>query len=116
MSGTRQSTACCSCMIKRNKAASQIYRTGGKMSNIYDQDLPQTEANYSVLTPLSFIKRTAEIYPAYPAVVHGFGDHAIRYDWATLYRRCRQLASALANAGVKKGDTVAVMLPNTPAM
>lgn len=86
------------------------------MSTIYDQDLPKTAANYAPLTPLSFIRRTAEVYPAYPAVVHGFGDNAIRYDWATLYRRCRQLASALARSGVSKGDTVAVMLPNTPVM
>lgn len=86
------------------------------MSSIYDQDLPKTAANYSVLTPLSFIKRTAEVYPSYPAVVHGFDDQAIRYDWATLYRRCRQLAGALDAIGIKKGDTVAAMLPNTPAM
>lgn len=86
------------------------------MSSIFDQDLPKTAANYAVLTPLTFIKRSAEVYPAYPAVVHGFGDNVIRYDWATLYRRCRQLASALAASGVKKGDTVAVMLPNTPPM
>ena len=86
------------------------------MPSIYDQDLPKTAANYAVLTPLSFISRSAQVYPDYPAVVHGFGDQAIRYDWATLYRRCRQLAGALTNAGVKKGDTVAVMLPNTPPM
>lgn len=86
------------------------------MSTIYDQDLPKTAANYAPLTPLLFIKRTAEVYPSYPAIVHGFGDTVIRYDWGTLYRRCRQLASALATAGVAKGDTVAVMLPNTPTM
>lgn len=86
------------------------------MSSIYDQDLPRTAANYAVLSPLSFIKRAAEVYPQYPAVVHGFGDNVIRYDWATMYRRCRQLASALKRSGVSKGDTVAVMLPNIPAM
>ncbi len=86
------------------------------MSSIYDQDLPRTPANHAMLSPLSFIKRTAEVYPSYPAVIHGSGADAIRYDWATLYRRCRQLASALVQAGVGKGDTVAVMLPNIPAM
>lgn len=86
------------------------------MSSIFDQDLPRTAANYDVISPLSFIKRSAEVYPSYPAIVHGFGDKVIRYDWATMYRRCRQLASALAESGVGKGDTVAVMLPNIPAM
>lgn len=86
------------------------------MSGIYDQDLPKTAANYAVLTPLSFIKRSAEVYPGYPAIIHGFGDQVIHYDWATMYRRCRQLASALSASGIKKGDTVAVMLPNIPAM
>lgn len=86
------------------------------MSSIYEQDLPKTAANYAALTPLSFIRRSAGVYPNYPAVIHGFGDKVIRYDWATMYRRCRQLASALAKASVKKGDTVAVMLPNIPAM
>lgn len=86
------------------------------MSGIFDQDLPKTPANYAALTPLSFIKRSAEVYPQYPAIVHGFGEQTIRYNWETLYRRCRQLASALAGAGVKRGDTVAAMLPNTPPM
>lgn len=86
------------------------------MSTIFDQDLPRTVANYTTLSPLSFIERTATVYPDYPAIVHGFDDAVIRYNWATLYRRCRQLASALAQAGVKRGDTVAAMLSNTPAM
>src|SRR5699024_148107 len=85
-------------------------------TSIFDQDLPRSEANHAVLSPLSFIQRSAAVYPDLPAIVHGFGEQVIRYNWATLYRRCRKLASALAQAGVKKGDTVAVMLPNTPAM
>lgn len=84
--------------------------------SIFDQDLARTDANYAPLSPLSFIERTATVYPEHPAIVHGFGDQTIRYDWSTMYRRCRQLASALSQAGVSKGDTVAVMLPNTPAM
>ena len=82
------------------------------MTSIYDQDLPQTPANFAPMSPLSFIERTAEVYPTRLAVVHG----DLRQDWATTYRRCRQLASALSQAGIGKNDTVAVMLPNTPSM
>ncbi len=82
------------------------------MDNIYEQDLPQTQANHAALSPLSFIERTAEVYPHRLAVVHG----ELRRNWAEVFTRCRQLASALEKAGVGKGDTVAVMLPNTPAM
>ncbi|OYU29771.1 MAG: acyl-CoA synthetase [Comamonadaceae bacterium PBBC2] len=64
------------------------------------------------MSPLSFIERTAEVYPTRLAIVHGDW----RQDWATTYRRTRQLASALAQAGIGKNDTVAVMLPNTPPM
>jgi len=82
------------------------------MSSIYDQDLPKTPANFAPMSPLSFIERTAEVYPQRLAVVHG----ELRQDWASTYRRCRQLASALSRAGIGKNDTVAVMLPNTPPM
>ena len=82
------------------------------MTSIYDQDLPQTPANHAPMSPLSFIERTAEVYPKRLAIVHG----DLRQDWATTYRRSRQLASALAQAGIGKNDTVAVMLPNTPPM
>ncbi|OYU13324.1 MAG: acyl-CoA synthetase [Comamonadaceae bacterium PBBC1] len=80
--------------------------------SIFDQDLPQTPANHAPISPLSFIERTAEVYPTRLAIVHG----DLRQDWATTYRRTRQLASALAQAGIGKNDTVAVMLPNTPPM
>ena len=80
--------------------------------SIFDQDLPQTSANHAAISPLSFIERTAEVYPTRLAIVHG----DLRRDWATTYRRCRQLASALTQAGIGKNDTVAVMLPNTPPM
>jgi fatty-acyl-CoA synthase len=82
------------------------------MTSMYDQDLPQTPANFAPMSPLSFIERTAEVYPQRLAIVHG----PLRQDWATTYRRCRQLASALSRAGIGKNDTVAVMLPNTPPM
>lgn len=80
--------------------------------SIYHQGLEKGPANHIALTPLSFIERTAATYPDYPAVIHG----AIRRTWAQTYTRCRQLASALSRRGVGEGDTVAVMLPNIPAM
>ena len=80
--------------------------------NIYDIDLDQTPANYTPLSPLTFIRRTAAVYPDLTSVIHG----ARRYTWSETYARCRQLGSALAKYGVKKGDTVAVMASNTPEM
>ena len=82
------------------------------MNNIFDQDLPQTAANFMPMSPLPFLERAAEVYPKHLAVVHG----SLRRTWAETYERCRRLASALAKAGVGYGDTVAVMLPNTPPM
>jgi fatty-acyl-CoA synthase len=82
------------------------------MTSIFDQDLPRSEANFAGITPLSFIERAAEIYPDKLAVVHG----ELRRTWREVYARCRQLAGALADKGIGKGDTVAVMLPNTPPM
>jgi fatty-acyl-CoA synthase len=82
------------------------------MASIFDQDLPRNEANFAAMTPLTFLERTAEVYPHALAVVHG----ELRRNWGDVYRRCRQLASALARHGIARGDTVAVMLPNTPPM
>ncbi len=69
-------------------------------------------ANFAPLTPLSFLPRTAEIYPGRTAVIHG----ATRRTWAETYARCRRFASALRRRGIGPGDTVAVMAPNTPPM
>ncbi|WP_060493458.1 acyl-CoA synthetase [Pseudomonas sp. NBRC 111140] len=80
--------------------------------SIYAQGLMPAAVNHVALTPLSFIERTAAVYGNYPAVIHG----AIRRNWQETYQRCRRLASALAGRGIGRGDTVAVMLPNTPAM
>lgn len=80
--------------------------------SIFEQGLEPSAVNHIALSPLSFIERTASVYPDYPAVIHG----SIRRTWAQTYNRCRQLASALTGRGVGKGDTVAVMLPNIPAM
>lgn len=82
------------------------------MTSLFDQDLARNEANHAPLTPLSFIERAASVYPDRPALVHG----ALRRTWGEVYRRCRQMASALARHGIGKNDTVAVMLPNTPPM
>ncbi|ODS91228.1 MAG: acyl-CoA synthetase [Comamonas sp. SCN 65-56] len=80
--------------------------------SIYSQHLDRNNANFAPLTPLSFIERSAELYPERLAIVHG----ALRQTWAQTYARCRQLASSLRRAGIGKNDTVAVMLPNTPPM
>lgn len=82
------------------------------MPSIFDQDLPRNAANHAPLSPLSFIERSAEVYPDRLAVVHG----GLRRSWSEVFRRCRQLASALQQCGIGPGDTVAVMLPNTPPM
>ena len=79
---------------------------------IFDRDLPRTAANYAALSPLTFIERAAAVFPRLAAVVHG----PVRRDWAEVYARCRRLAHALARRGLGRGDTVAVMLPNTPEM
>jgi len=86
------------------------------MSSIFEQDLPRNAANFSAISPLSFIERSARVYPDLPAIVHGSGESAIRRSWSETYSRCRRLASALAGMGIGKGDTVAVLLPNTPPM
>jgi fatty-acyl-CoA synthase len=78
----------------------------------FEQNLGKNAANYAPLTPLSFIERAAYVYPQRVAVIHG----AQRYTWKETYARCRRLASALARRGIGPGDTVAVMLPNIPAM
>ncbi|MRD46011.1 acyl-CoA synthetase [Caenimonas koreensis] len=82
------------------------------MTSIFEQDLGRNDANFAAISPLSFIERTAQVYPGRLAVVHG----ELRRTWSDVYARCRQLASALQARGIGKGDTVAVMLPNTPAM
>ncbi len=81
-------------------------------TSIFEQGLPRTPANHVALSPLTFIERTAQIYPDYPAVVHG----DLRRDWLTTWQRCRRLASALQKHGIQPGQTVATMLPNVPPM
>ncbi|BBI49368.1 hypothetical protein HORIV_17890 [Vreelandella olivaria] len=82
------------------------------MATIFEQGLPKTVANHVPLSPLTFIERSASIYPDYPAVVHG----STLRTWGETWSRCRQLASALEKRGIQPGQTVAAMLPNIPAM
>jgi fatty-acyl-CoA synthase len=81
-------------------------------ANPYDIGLDKNPANYTPLTPLSLLARTAYVYPGRIAVIHG----DVRFTWAEVYARCRRLASALKTRGVGIGDTVAAMLPNVPEM
>lgn len=81
-------------------------------SNSYNIALDKNEANYTPLSPLSYLARSAFIYPKRVSVIHG--DKL--YTWSETYDRCRRLASALKKRGVGVGDTVATMLPNIPAM
>jgi fatty-acyl-CoA synthase len=78
----------------------------------YDVDLDRNPANFQPLTPLTFLERAAAVFPDHVAIVHG----ALRRTYREFYARSRQLASGLAKRGFKRGDTVAVMLANTPAM
>ncbi|MFA7268897.1 MAG: acyl-CoA synthetase [Sterolibacterium sp.] len=82
------------------------------MTNPYAGGLDKKPANYVPLTPLTFIERSAYVYPKRIAVIHG----RRRYTWAEAYARSRRLASALSRNGIGLGDTVAVMLNNTPEM
>jgi fatty-acyl-CoA synthase len=78
----------------------------------YDTDLDRNPANHQPLTPLGFLERTASVFPQHTAIVHG----TLRRSYADFYARARRLASALEKRGIGRGDTVSVMLANTPAM
>jgi len=81
--------------------------------NFFDLGLDRNPANYQPLTPLTFLERAATVFPQHPAIVHG----AVRMNYADFYRRARQLGSALSTRfGIGRGDTVSVILANTPAM
>jgi fatty-acyl-CoA synthase len=79
---------------------------------IFEMGLGQNPANHQPLTPISFLAWAEQVYPDRTAVIHG--DR--HYSYAEFGARCRRLASALAQRGISKGDTVAIMSPNTPAM
>ncbi|HET6390532.1 acyl-CoA synthetase [Hyphomicrobium sp.] len=82
------------------------------MSNPFEQHLDKNPANFQPLTPLSFLSRSAIAAPNRTAIIHGNA----RLTYAEFYARCRQLASALSQRGIGVGDTVSVMLANTPPM
>jgi fatty-acyl-CoA synthase len=82
------------------------------VSGIYETGLDRCAANHLPLSPLGFLEWSARVYPARPAVIHG----RRRFTWADTARRARCLASALRRRGIGRGDTVAVMLTNTPEM
>ena len=82
------------------------------MSDIYSQNLERTPANYQPLTPISFLERAASVYPARIAIIYG----GQKYSYSEFYLRCRKLASFLSINGIGWGDTVSVMLANTPSM
>jgi fatty-acyl-CoA synthase len=77
-----------------------------------DSGLPRNPANFQPLTPLSFLARAAEVYPEQTAIIHGKRS----WSYREFYARARRLASALVKHGIKRGDTVSVVLPNVPAM
>ncbi len=81
-------------------------------SHPYTQHLDKNPANYQALTPLTFLERAAAVFPNHVAVIHG----SRRFTYAEFYARARRLASALAAHGIGPGDTVSVMLQNTPPM
>src|ERR1700761_6928532 len=84
---------------------------GSKQSQ-YDIGLEKNAANYVPLTPLSFLERSAAVYPNHLSTVY----EGRSFTWAQTYERCRRFASYLSRQGIGEGDTVAAMLPNIPAM
>lgn len=82
------------------------------MANKFDIDLNRNDANFRPLTPIHFILRAAKVFPDRIAVIHG----EKKYTWYEHANRCLSLASALRTLGIDRGDTVAALLPNIPAM
>ena len=80
------------------------------MTDMYNTNLDKNHANFTSLSPLSFLQRSAEVYPNRQSIVHGSKS----YTWSDTFKRSKQLASALTKKGVGKGDTVAVLCFNTP--
>ncbi|HEX4861130.1 MAG TPA: acyl-CoA synthetase [Rhizomicrobium sp.] len=78
----------------------------------YDKDLDRNAANYQPLTPIGFLERAAKVFPERTAIIHG----RMRMPYSEFFARARKLASSLARHGIKRGDTVSVMMANTPGM
>jgi len=77
----------------------------------YDQ-LAKNAANYVALTPISFLHRTADIYPDHASLIY----HDQQFSWSQTRQRCVQVASSLVQRGISKNDTVSVFAYNTPEM
>jgi fatty-acyl-CoA synthase len=102
---------------QRGRAARPVARTPHPVKasigkNPYDTDLDRNAANYQPLTPITFLERAAKVFPERVAILHGSRG----WTYADFYARTRKLASALARHGIKRGDTVAAMMTNTPGM
>ena len=80
--------------------------------NDYDKNLEKNNANFIPLTPISFLERTKDIYPNYESIIY----KKRVYTWKQTYDRCIKFASALTKHGIKLGDTVSIMAPNTPEL
>ena len=80
------------------------------MADIWTEGLTRNDANHVALSPVSFLRRTAAVWPERTAVIHG----DLKQSWRETAIRCRRLASALHKRGVARGDTVAIMAPNLP--
>ena len=89
-----------------------VHRVGHPKDNAYETNLDRNDANFAPLSPISFLERTASVFPTRDAWVYG----SDRATYAQFHERCHRIASALEKHGVVPGDTVAVMLPNTPPM
>ncbi|MFZ1815246.1 MAG: acyl-CoA synthetase [Rhizobiaceae bacterium] len=82
------------------------------MANPYETDLDRNPANFQPLSPVTFLERAARTFPDHCAIVHG----SLRVSYQQFWERSLKLADALKRHGMGKGDTVSVMLSNTPAM
>jgi fatty-acyl-CoA synthase len=82
------------------------------MNTHTESEFPKTPANYTPLSPLSFLRRASSVFPSYPAVIYA----GRRYTWSDVYGRACQLANALRRLGVRQGDTVSIVAANTPEL
>src|SRR5215212_1888908 len=99
-------------VIKASNARWEERAMDARATSAYDRDLDQNAANYAPLSPLSFLARSAAVFPERTAVIHG----SLRWTYGQFYARARRLGSALQRHGIGRGDTVSAMLANTPPM
>ena len=99
-------------VLSPSNVASVLERVANLSFKAFETGLDKCAANYVPLSPLSFMRRAADVYPDRAALIHD--DNVI--NWAEAYARARRLASALQACGIGKNDTVAIMAPNVPAI